>query len=176
MPLLADEESESLSMARAILDAYWSQYHEHFLKLMRAKLGLQQAKDEDALLIRNWLNLLAHEQQDYTLAHRQLSQATQSPFQSADGQEWWQWYQHRLSGESCSAHERRQAMDAVNPLYVLRTWIAQLAIDAAQRDDYSLVSELWELLANPFVEQDGKEDYAQPAPDWAKGLSLSCSS
>lgn len=99
-----------------------------------------------------------------------------SPFQSAEGQEWWQWYQHRLSSETRSAQERRQAMDAVNPLYVLRTWIAQLAIDAAQRGDFSLVSELRELLANPFVEQAGKQAYAQPAPDWAKGLSLSCSS
>jgi len=31
-------------------------------------------------------------------------------------------------------------------------------------------------LANPFVEQAGKKAYTQPAPDWAKGLSLSCSS
>jgi uncharacterized protein YdiU (UPF0061 family) len=176
MPLLADDESESLSLAREILDGYWSQYHAHFLQLMRAKLGLQHTKDDDALLIRNWLNLLAREQQDYTMAHRQLSQATQSPFQSADGKEWWQWYQHRLSSEIRSAEERQQAMDSVNPLYILRTWIAQLAIDAAQRHDYSLVTELRHLLANPFVEQAGKKAYTQPAPDWAKGLSLSCSS
>ncbi len=176
MPLLADEESESLSIARDILDAYWPQYHRHYLQLMRAKLGLQQAKDDDALLIRNWLSLLAREQQDFTLAHRQLSRAQVSPFQSAEGQEWWQWYQHRLSSESQSAAERVQAMEAVNPLYVLRTWIAQLAIDAAQRGDFSVVSELRQLLANPCSEQFGKEGYAQPAPDWAKGLSLSCSS
>lgn len=176
MPLLTDEEANALSIAREILDSYWPQYHAHFLQLMRAKLGLQHAKDEDVLLIRNWLSLLAREQQDFTLAHRQLSQATQSPFQSADGQEWWQWYQHRLSSEVRSAEERQQSMDAVNPLYVLRTWVAQLAIDAAQRGDFSLVTELRQLLANPFVEQLGKQAYAQPAPEWAKGLSLSCSS
>jgi len=176
MPLLADEESESLRIAREILDAYWPQYHSHFLQLMRAKLGLQQVKDDDALLIRHWLSLLASEQQDYTLAHRQLSLAQISPFQSAEGQEWWQWYQQRLSSESTSVAERQAQMDAVNPLYVLRTWIAQLAIDAAQAGDDSLVSELRELLAHPYREQLGKEAYAQPAPDWAKGLSLSCSS
>jgi len=176
MPLLADEESESLRIAREMLDAYWPQYHSHFLQLMRAKLGLQQVKDDDALLIRHWLSLLASEQQDYTLAHRQLSLAQISPFQSAEGQEWWQWYQQRLSSESTSVAERQAQMDAVNPLYVLRTWIAQLAIDAAQAGDNSLVSELRELLAHPYREQLGKEAYAQPAPDWAKGLSLSCSS
>jgi uncharacterized protein YdiU (UPF0061 family) len=128
------------------------------------------------MLIRNWLNLLAREQQDFTLAHRQLSRAQASPFQSAEGLEWWQWYQHRLSSETRSADERRQAMEAVNPLYVLRTWLAQLAIDAAQRGDFSVVAELRQLLANPFSEQSGKQAYSQPAPDWAKGLSLSCSS
>ncbi len=93
------------------------------------------------------------------------------------------WLRRWLDEIASSGHtdeERRAAMDAVNPLYVLRNYLAQLAIDAAEEGDPSIVWELLDTLRSPYIEQPGRERFAEKRPDWARtrvGCSmLSCSS
>jgi len=176
LPLFDDDTDTAVQLARAALDGYWVHYQGHYLALMRAKLGLVQAQEGDALLIRDWLNLLQREQLDFTLAHRRLATQLICPYARPESIAWWARYQARLAEEAIAADERVASMNAVNPLYVLRTWMAQEAIDKANRGDDTGVRRLRALLANPFVEQAGMEVYASESPEWACGLSLSCSS
>jgi serine/tyrosine/threonine adenylyltransferase len=85
-----------------------------------------------------------------------------------------------LKVENLTDDERKISMNAVNPKYVLRNYMAQLAIDEADKGDYSLVEELYNLLKNPYSEQPEHEKYFVKRPDWARdkvGCSmLSCSS
>jgi hypothetical protein len=176
LPLLDDDTDTAVLLARTALDGYWLHYHGHYLMLMRAKLGLVQAQEGDTFLIRDWLNLLQREQLDFTLAHRRLATQLICPYAQPESITWWARYQTRLTEEAVALDVRVAAMSAVNPLYVLRTWMAQEAIDKANRGDDSGVQTLRRLLSNPFVEQVGMEVYANESPDWSCGLSLSCSS
>ena len=67
-------------------------------------------------------------------------------------------------------------MRSVNPKYVLRNYMAQIAISMAENKDFSEVDTVLKLLTNPFDEQPKMESYAQQPPDWANTLELSCSS
>lgn len=98
----------------------------------------------------------------------------------ARGLEWLTAWWRRTRREAGSPAELARRMDAVNPKYVLRNYLAQEAIDAAQAGDDSKVHELLDVMRRPFDEQPGREAYAAQRPDWARSRpgcsALSCSS
>ena len=94
---------------------------------------------------------------------------------------WLELYQKRLLLGEVNEVQRQERMNAVNPKYVLRNYLAQLAIDKSEQGDHSLVNELLEVLRNPYKEQEGKEQFSEKRPEWARSrvgcsMLLSCSS
>ena len=93
---------------------------------------------------------------------------------------WLARYQARLADEGLPVVERQSRMNAVNPKFVLRNYLAQLAIDAAEQGDFGMIHSLQDVLRRPYDEHPEREDWAGRRPDWARtrvGCSmLSCSS
>ena len=98
----------------------------------------------------------------------------------ADFADWLTRYAQRASQDHRPAAERLVAMNQLNPRYVLRNYLAQQAIDRAEQGDASMVTELLDVMRNPYTVQAGREAFSAIRPDWARqkaGCSmLSCSS
>jgi uncharacterized protein YdiU (UPF0061 family) len=93
---------------------------------------------------------------------------------------WFRLYRQLLGASGVSEQARREQMNGLNPKYVFRNYLAQLAIDRAEQGDVSLLWELLDVLRRPYEEQREKEHFAAKRPEWARekaGCSmLSCSS
>ena len=187
---------EKVEPLQEIINAFSSAYEGYWQAMLTEKLGLEVFDGELAAELHEILPLV---ETDMSIFYRKLAMvevgaagdatdeqlmaplmdAYYVPEQLTDDYKarlgaWLRWY-----GAQASA-DRRERMDAVNPQYVLRNYMAQLAIDKAEEGDYTVVNELLELLRRPYEEQPEREQYAQKRPDWARdraGCSmLSCSS
>jgi len=165
------------------LKQYEPEYLNQYRTIMAEKLGLEEYQSDDEILINSLMELLHSNNVDYTIFFRSLSQysdANQSvrdQFVDRDGfDQWAEKYKARLAQQSISDAERQQKMDGINPKYVLRNYMAQAAIEAAQQGDYTEVNVLLEILQSPCDEHSEAEKYAGLPPDWAEKLSVSCSS
>lgn len=180
-PLVAKEA------LKVSLDHYHRRFQQEYLRLMRAKLGLVEEQPSDQSLIDDFLHLLHESHVDYTIAFRTLGS-----FSSAAGDvnnalrdlflnrerfdDWAVRYRDRLRSEHSRDDERRLRMNQANPKYVLRNYLAQLAIEKARQQDCSEIDRLAALLRHPYEDQPGMEAYAAPPPNWGKHLVVSCSS
>ena len=69
------------------------------------------------------------------------------------------------------------SLDRVNPLYVLRNWVAESAIRAVEdRGDIATLDRIFRLVQDPFTPQAGGEAFAAPPPPDMSHLEVSCSS
>ncbi|KHL71454.1 hypothetical protein PpSQ1_26130, partial [Pseudomonas putida] len=160
-------------------------YQAHYLDLMRRRLGLTTAEDEDMALVERLLQRMQSGGVDYNLFFRRLGEqpvaealkGVRDDFIDLEGFDaWGADYIARCEREAGNGDGRRERMHAVNPLYVLRNYLAQKAIEAAEAGDYSEVRRLHQVLSTPFEEQAGMQAYAERPPAWGKHLEISCSS
>jgi len=169
---------------RAVLDEYEAVFTRAFHDRMGAKLGLAAWRPADEPLLDDLLKLMDANQADFTLSWRRLADAVRgqrSAFEDlfidrASAAAWLDRLLARHHEDGRPAQNVADAMNRVNPLYVLRNHLAEEAIRAAKTGDVSEIDTLMTLLRNPYVAQAGYERYAGLPPDWAGSLEVSCSS
>jgi uncharacterized protein YdiU (UPF0061 family) len=82
-----------------------------------------------------------------------------------------------LQQENSNDEQRKQKMNRCNPKYILRNYIAEIAIRKARDEkDYSEIDKLLTVLQNPYDEHSDMQHYAEQPPDWADSVAVSCSS
>ena len=173
--------------ARAALGRYWDQFSADYHARMAAKIGLGQADARTLGLLEELLAQMRESGVDYTLLFRALGEIERNSDLPAsklrdrfiDRERFDHWlsdYRAWLRTHARPDPERRAAMMRVNPKFILRNYLAQIAIDKAARGDYSEIDALLTVLGAPYDEHPGYEHYANPPPEWASSIQVSCSS
>ena len=174
-------------------------------QMLNAKLGLSALdRDGDKALLTDMFALLQQAETDMTLFFRNLARvpvvdvvddALLAPLLDAfyvaevlapdtphRGRllAWLRRYTARVRADSLAPAERIARMNAANPKYVLRNYLAQTAIDALAEGDASVLERLMKVMQRPYDEQPEHNELAARRPEWARhkaGCSaLSCSS
>ncbi len=192
------EEAKPLEL---LLQEFQQLYLSDYLDMMRSKLGLKKIDAGDGKLISKLEKNLQLSETDMTIFFRELSSVKKNASPGSAiatineafykpeeikkeilkaWENWFEKYLNRLNLEDHSDEERTIAMNSVNPKYVLRNYMAQVAIEAAEKEDYTILKELHGLLKKPYEEQAELDKWYAKRPDWARdkiGSSmLSCSS
>lgn len=195
-PLGADDEG-----LQGALERYRDAFGRVHREMLAAKLGLVALRDDDEALLTELFGLMASTETDMPILFRGLARVRpglpagdlrmllrdavydEQALGAGLIERWQSWvdrWQARAAREQQPAEWRRARMDAVNPLYLPRNYLAQQAIDAATAGDDAPLRELLAVLRRPYEEQPGRGSYAARRPEWARhkaGCSaLSCSS
>lgn len=191
---------EDAAPLEAVLNTYSESYKKRYLDMMMQKVGVYEIANDDAEFITALEEMLEDCQLDMTLFFRRLSSFSKttktndyleflkadsylenwSEAQTAKSKNWLAELQKRLLKEEVTEKVRAEKMNKINPKYVLRNYMAQLAIEAADKGDYSILNELYEVLKEPYKEQPKAEKWFAKRPKWAENKigcsALSCSS
>ena len=185
------------------LTQFATQYESGWAAMMGRKLGLNlqgnSVSSEDEALLSGLDDIMRIHETDMTLFYRELanfgdgsdvlSTAVAEAFYSPEAlsgaarakvDAWGQDYLRRLQQEAVPARLRRERMNAANPRYVLRNYLAQEAIDLVAEGDDSMIGDLYRMLRRPYDEQPEFARFARRRPEWARSRAgcsmLSCSS
>jgi uncharacterized protein YdiU (UPF0061 family) len=182
LPLIGKVED-----AQEALDLYQPEFASKIDQLLHAKLGLAAYEEGDRELLDASFKLMQDNHADFTLFFRRLGDLrVDGPEHDAPLRDlfidraafdaWAVTYRERLRRENSVDAVRREAMMRTNPKYILRNYLAQVAIERAQNGEFDEVRKLLSVLERPYDEQPENDAYAALPPDWASHLEVSCSS
>lgn len=179
------------------LEAFKREFTEGYLKMTDAKFGFSEFADENINLAEQAFELMHQGEVDMTCFFRDLARVNpdapdieilNDAFYDADArkrskvawEDWLKRYAKRIQSQKEDPVSRVARMNAANPRYVLRNYMAQEAIDLAEAGDFSRIEALMEVLSDPYIEKEKYKKFAEKRPEWARekvGCSmLSCSS
>jgi len=198
IPLVHEDPHQAKALLEVALAEFNTLYEGYYYQIMSRRLGLAPIAltgAEDLLplttnkkhqaLIDDLTLLLESQRTDLTLLARLLSETpvtdqmhnlqTITPRPQAF-EHWLHRYHQHLQDYPVSDNERQMQMLQVNPVFLLRNYMAQEAIEQANQGNFALINDLLPVLRQPYQHHHDMARFAGPAPDWASGICLSCSS
>ena len=199
-PLINDKAPLEQGLAR-----FAETYESAAGRMMADKLGLAALdREDDDRLLTDLFALLQQVETDVTLFFRLLATVPVADEGLADGAlveplrrafyaedafapdhvaalaSWLRRHAARVREDNAPPAERLRRMNHVNPKYVLRNYLAQLAIDGLESGDASVMERLMKVLEHPYDDQPAHDELAERRPEWARSRpgcsALSCSS
>jgi serine/tyrosine/threonine adenylyltransferase len=202
--LALDGPDPDVSPYQEAMEHYATRYQSGYMEMMATRLGWGTHRSADDQLIDSFVELMTLTEVDYLILCRSLADVSIAeeasdddllkPLEEAFYQPsailagevrekylaWLRMWAHRARSAGQSNEQRQATMRSMTPKYVLRNYLAHEAITKAENGDPSGITELLDVIRNPYQDQPGRERFAQRRPDWARSMPgcsmLSCSS
>lgn len=182
IPLAEPEQKDQFKeeLARC-LEQFEPIFLEHYGQGLCQKMGLPHFHKDSLDCSFAFLRILQTEQLDYTQSFIRLQNKEYKALRD-DCLDIRQFDEFLSQYQSIREHQDTDELDAnmqkANPVYVLRNHMAQRAIEAAERDDFSEVDRLFKLLNHPYTRQPDleKPEDLGPLPSDMPDVAVSCSS
>ncbi|MEH6965630.1 YdiU family protein [Priestia megaterium] len=165
LPLLDQDIEKAVEIAQSAVTEFPKFYRENWLAGMQAKLGLFNEEKEDEALFQDLLTIMKTYKADYTNTFRALTfekLENSDLFESKEFAQWHELWQQRLGRQQQSKAESQELMKNNNPAVIPRNHRVEEALDAAQKEDYSVMETLLEVLSSPY-ESPGQPEYCTPS-------------
>ncbi|QXB45512.1 protein adenylyltransferase SelO [Acinetobacter seifertii] len=182
IPLAEPEHKEQFKEAlAACLEKFEPTFIEHYTTGLCKKMGLPHFHKDSLDCCFAFLRILQTEQLDYTQSFIRLQNKEYKALRD-DCLDIRQFDEFLSQYENIREHQDTDELDAymqqANPVYILRNHMAQRAIEAAERDDFSEVDRLFKLLNHPYTRQPDleKPEDLGPLPSDVPDVAVSCSS
>ncbi|MCH2072373.1 protein adenylyltransferase SelO [Acinetobacter pittii] len=182
IPLAEPEQKDEFKeeLARC-LEQFEPIFLEHYGQGLCQKMGLPHFHKDSLDCSFAFLRILQTEQLDYTQSFIRLQNKEYKALRD-DCLDIRQFDEFLSQYESIRERQDIDELDAnmqkANPIYILRNHMAQRAIEAAERDDFSEVDRLFKLLDQPYTRQPELEQPQDlgPLPNDVPDVAVSCSS
>lgn len=182
IPLAEPEQKDEFKEELAgCLEQFEPIFLEHYGQGLCQKMGLPHFHKDSLDCSFAFLRILQTEQLDYTQSFIRLQNKEFKALRD-DCLDIRQFDEFLSQYESIREHQDIDELDAnmqkANPVYILRNHMAQRAIEAAERDDFSEVDRLFKLLNHPYTRQPELEQPQDlgPLPSDVPDVAVSCSS
>jgi uncharacterized protein YdiU (UPF0061 family) len=169
LPLLHEDEEQAVKIAQDAVSVYSGLYSNHWLKGMRAKLGIFNEELQDESMIEDLFSIMHKNGADYTNTFRALTIGKLDGMALFDTEEFTQWHEQwqvRLGRQEKSKDDSYELMRKSNPAVIPRNHRVEEALEAAvKRGDYSVMDKLLHVLSKPFAYSDEQAEYCSlPVP------------
>ena len=168
LPLIGENRQAAVSMANEAIGGFPETFHRYWLNGMRAKLGILNEEADDGALVEDLLDLMHRHRADFTNTFREVSSSTlpdSSIFQEPNFKQWFARWQARLKRQPNALEASRRLMNTHNPAVIPRNHRVEEALAAAvERDDFTVMQKLLDVLAHPYQDPPHDEGYHRPAP------------
>lgn len=183
LSLIDPDPQQAVALASKVVAQFWPDYQQQWRLAMGQKLGLPHASQHDEPLILDWLELLAAQQVDFSLAFRRLAGVLRQqpePLQSLFAQPqplqaWLERWQQRLAQAQDKPSQIAEQMDSHNPLVIARNHQVEHALDEARAGRWQSFERLLKALRQPFVDHPDSHDLSLPASQaFTRGYRTFC--
>jgi serine/tyrosine/threonine adenylyltransferase len=178
LPLLHDDQEESLKLAQDAVSDFPKLYHSNWLTGMRAKLGIFNEEEQDQSLIEELLSIMKENQADYTNTFLALTfdkEEDAGLFSTSEFAQWKDRWKARLSRQQETQESSHQLMRKSNPAIIPRNHRVEEALEAAvEQDDYSVMEKLLEVLSTPYEHSSKQVEYSTPPPPSKRPYQTFC--